>query len=463
MVQGTVVDIGAKGMSVCRTEEGEVFLVQGAVPGDHISALLIRKKKGLWHGKVVEFLKFSNDRVEPPCIHFYDCGGCKWQNLDYVKQIGLKDKAVRDAMRRIGDIEVEHYYPIIGCTEIYEYRNKLEFTFSDQRWLTEAEMTDQDKDIRLQGLGFHRPGRFDKVLDIHECLLQPAPSNDIRNFIREKAIDYGLSFFNPRSQKGFLRNLIIRTTETGDLMVIVVIAPSHTEAIEPLLTDLRQTFPQITSLLYVINPKPNDTIFDLDVHVFHGSEFITEQMGSKFFRIGPKSFFQTNTRQARVLYDEVIKMADFAGHETVYDLYSGLGSIGIYLADRVSKVVGIEEVGEAVEWAFRNGELNSVENCKYFHGDVRNLLSEEFVATEGEPDVLIVDPPRAGLHPDVVEFILRLEPKKIIYVSCNPATQARDLAGWKKKYRCIAMQPVDMFPHTSHLENIALLHLKNEN
>ena len=459
LVEGEVVDIGAKGMAVCRTDEGEVFLVQDAVPGDRISALLIRKKKAMWTGKLQEIIGLSPNRVEPPCIHFEHCGGCKWQNLNYSNQTQLKEKSVWDAMRRIGGLTIGEFYPIIGCEEIYEYRNKLEFTFSEQRWLTEAEMHERDEQIEHRGLGFHRPGRFDKVLDIRQCLLQPAPSNEIRNYIREKALELGLSFYNARSQQGFLRNLIIRTTDTGDLMVILIVKELNLEAIETLLSGLTRAFTEITSLQYVVNPKPNDTIFDLPVIAFYGKDYISERLGEKLFHIGPKSFFQTNSRQAKVLYDQVVRFGDFSGDEIVYDLYSGLGSIGIYLADRVRKVVGIEEVEEAVEWSWKNSELNSAENCSYFKGDVRVVLTDEFIAEHGEPGVMIVDPPRAGLHPNVVDFILGLEPNKIIYVSCNPATQARDMAVWKEKYECIASQPVDMFPHTSHIENVALLHL----
>ena len=462
LVEGEVVDIGAKGMAVCRTDEGEVFLVQDAVPGDRISALLIRKRKGMWTGSIQEILRLSPQRVDPPCIHFEYCGGCKWQNLMYSSQIELKEKSVREAMRRIGGLKIGEFFPIIGCDEIYEYRNKLEFTFSDQRWLTEAEMRDRDEQTELKGLGFHRPGRFDKVLDVHECLLQRSPSNAIRNHIREKALEMGLSFYNARSQEGYLRNLIIRTTETGDLMVILIVKEKNQEALDALLSDLISAFPEITSLQYVVNPKVNDTIYDLPIHVFHGEPYMTEKLGEKLFHIGPKSFFQTNSRQAKVLYDQVVRFADFDGDEIVYDLYSGLGSIGIYLADRVRKVVGIEEVEEAVEWSLKNSELNAAENCSYFKGDVREVLTDAFIARHGPPDVLIVDPPRAGLHPDVVDFILGLEPNKIIYVSCNPATQARDMAVWKEKYECVAMQPVDMFPHTSHIENVALLHLVKE-
>ncbi len=461
LVEGTVVDIGAKGMAISRTDEGEVFMIRDAVPGDRVSALLTRKKKGVWMGYVKEFLQFSEDRVEPPCRHFEYCGGCKWQNLNYARQIELKDKAVRDAMQRIGGFTIGEFFPILGCDEIYKYRNKLEFTFSDQRWLTEEEMKSDEKIEERRALGFHRPGRFDKILDIEECLLQPDPSNAIRNYIKAKAIEEGLSFFNPRSQQGLLRNLIIRTTETGDLMVILIVKDDDQEAIQALLTAVGEQFPTISSLQYVINPKANDSIFDLDVHAFKGEAFITEALGEKKFRIGPKSFFQTNTRQARRLYDQVVRFGEFAEDETVYDLYSGLGSIGIYLADQVARVIGVEEVDEAVEWAKVNAEINQAENCHFYQGDVRAVLTQEFIHEHGVPDTLIVDPPRAGLHPDVVDFIGQLEPKKIIYGSCNPATQARDLAAWMDRYECIAMQPVDMLPHTSHIENVALLHYKN--
>lgn len=460
-VEGTVVDIGAKGMAVSRTPEGEVFMVRDAVPGDQVSALLTRKKKGVWMGHVQEFLHFSEDRTAPPCRHFAHCGGCKWQNLTYDRQIELKEKTVRDAMQRIGALEVELFSPILGCEEIYRYRNKLEFTFSDQRWLTEEEMNSDDRIEERRALGFHRPGRFDKILDIDECLLQPEPSNAIRNFIKEKAIEADLSFFNPRSQRGFLRNLMIRTTETGDLMVVLIVKENNEEAIQNLLSAVDKAFPAITSLQYVINPKANDSIFDLEVHLFKGEAYITEELGGKHFRIGPKSFFQTNTRQARRLYDQVLRYGEFSKSETVYDLYSGLGSIGIYIADQVGRVIGVEEVGEAVEWASVNAAINRAENCDFYQGDVRAVLSQKFIDQHGVPDTLIVDPPRAGLHPDVVEFIGQLEPKKIIYVSCNPATQARDLAVWMDRYECKAMQPVDMFPHTSHIENVALLHIKN--
>lgn len=461
LVRGLVVDIGAKGMSVCKTDEGEVFLVKDAVPGDYISALLVRKKKGVWHGKLQEILTFSPHRVAPPCPHFGDCGGCKWQDLSYKRQLELKEKSVRDVMQRIARIDVERFYHIIGCDPIYEYRNKLEFTFADQRWLTESEHQEGKVKGHLQGLGFHRPGRFDKVLDIHTCMLQPAPSNEIRNFVREKAIELGLSFYDARSQEGFLRNLMIRTTETGDLMVLLVVKYDRVEVIEGLLSAVQEQFPEITSLQFVVNPKPNDSIHDLDVTCYLGKPYITESLGDKQFHIGPKSFFQTNTRQAKILYDKVIQFAAFRGDETVYDLYSGLGSIGIYLAEKVRRVVGIEEVEEAVQWAVENMKLNQANNCRYYCGDVKEVLTQGFIAGHGHPDVLIVDPPRAGLHPEVVNFILNLEPKKIIYVSCNPATQARDLAVWKEKYQCTAMQPVDMFPHTSHVENIALLELMN--
>lgn len=459
-VEGAVIDIGAKGMAVSKTDDGEVFMVRDAVPGDRISAILTRKKKGVWVGHVQDILELSENRVEPPCQHFAHCGGCKWQNLNYETQIQLKEKTVRDAMERIGGFPVEQFSPILGCEEIYEYRNKLEFTFSDKRWLTEQEMKSQKTISEREALGFHRPGRFDKILDIQECLLQPAPSNEIRNFIRKTAIEQELSFFNPRSQEGFLRNLIIRTTETGDLMVVLIVKERDENAIHNLLSAVNVAFPEITSLQYVINPKRNDSIFDLDVHPFSGESYITESLGGKRYRIGPKSFFQTNTRQARRLYDQIIRLGEFTGEETLYDLYSGLGSIGIYLAKLVARVIGVEEVGEAVEWARVNADLNQDTNCSFYHGDVRHVLNKDFVEEHGLPDVLIVDPPRAGLHPDVVDFILDLEPKKIIYVSCNPATQARDMALWTSRYQCIAMQPVDMFPHTSHIENVAVLHKK---
>lgn len=460
VVTGNVVDIAAKGMAFCRTDEGEVFLVHDAVPGDRITALLTRKKKGLWMGQVQEFIEFSKDRVAAPCIHFENCGGCKWQNLDYQAQLSLKAKSVHDVMERIGGLSIEKMEPILGCDKIYNYRNKLEFTFSSQRWLTEDEMKNGEEITDRAALGFHRPGRFDKILDIKECMLQPSPSNEIRNYIKEVAIKGGYDFYNPRSQRGFLRNLIIRTTETGEVMVVLIVQENSREAIEYILSAVDVQFPNISSLQYVINPKANDSIGDLDVHLFKGSDYITEKLGDKEFRMGPKSFFQTNTGQAKELYDRVIEYGDFRKDETVYDLYCGLGSIGIYIAEHVRKVIGVEEVQEAVQWAKVNKELNEAAHCEFFCGDVRDVLTTEFIEMNGQPDTIIVDPPRAGLHPDVTVFIKSLKPKKIIYVSCNPATQARDLAHWSDIYDCKRMQPVDQFPHTSHIENIAVMHLK---
>jgi len=460
-VEGEAIDIGHKGMTICKTEEGEVFMVQGAVPGDRIEAQLYRKKKGIWTGQTQEVLAPSPHRTKAPCQHFAFCGGCQWQDLDYKEQLRLKENAVRNVMQRIGGIEIQKFHPILGCDPVYFYRNKLEFTFSDQRWLTEEEMKN-DTPLEQKGLGFNRPGRFDKILDIRECLLQPDPSNAIRNFVKKTASDLGLPFYNVRHQQGLLRNLIIRTTETGDLMVILVVK-SDEEEIKFLLSSVQKEFPEITSLFYVVNPKSNDSIFDLEPYLFHGQPFIKEKLGDRIYQIGPKSFFQTNTLQAKVLYDKVVELGDFHADEIVYDLYCGLGSIGIYLADRVRKVIGVEEIEEAVEGANINKQLNQVPHCQFYAGDVREVLNPDFVEDLGHPDTVIVDPPRAGLHPEVTQFIKSLEPKKIIYVSCNPGTQARDLSAWADLYKCKEMQPVDMFPHTGHIENIALMIRKNKN
>jgi len=456
IIKGAAIDVGQKGMTICRSEEGEVFMVKGAVPGDQIEARLFRRRKGVWTGQVEDILEPSPYRVDPPCRHFDHCGGCQWQNLDYSQQLKLKENGVKNVMKRIGGIETDKFHPILGCDPVYFYRNKLEFTFSHRRWFTEEEMQGGEIENR-EGLGFNRPGRFDMVLDIEECLLQPDPSNSIRNFVKKKALELGISFYNIRAQEGFLRNLIIRTTETGDLMVILVVHSDDHEKITPLLTAVQKEFPEITSLFYVINPKLNDSIFDLTPHLFAGNPYITEKLGDRTYRIGPKSFFQTNTRQAKLLYDEVIRLGDFDSDEIVYDLYCGLGSIGIYVADRVKKVIGVEEIDEAVDWAKINKEINQLPHCDFYAGDVREVLDTQFVEQHGRPDTVIVDPPRAGLHPDVTQFIKTLEPKKIIYVSCNPATQARDLSEWADQYMCREMQPVDMFPHTGHIENIALM------
>lgn len=461
IVTGQAIDMGHKGMAVCQTGEGEIFLVRHAVPGDRIEARLFRKKKGVWTGETTRLIEESPDRTEPPCRHFYECGGCPWQDLSYEKQLEFKENTVRNAMKRIAGIEVDHFRSILGCQDIFFYRNKLDFSFSARRWLTDTEISSGEDIDDPEALGFHRPGAFDKILNITECLLQPDPSNAIRNFIKKTALELGLSFYNVRKQEGFLRNLIIRTTSVGEVMVVLIVKENDFEKISALLTPVKSRFPEIVSLQYIVNPKLNDSIFDLKPRVFSGQSFITEKLGDKSYHIWPKSFFQTNSRQAKVLYDQILRMGDFQPEETVYDLYCGLGSIGIYLSDHVKKVIGVEEIDEAVEGAQINKDLNEAHNCSFYCGDVRTVLSQEFVENQGRPDTVIVDPPRAGLHRDVTEFILELEPKKIIYVSCNPATQARDLAIWKEKYLCEEMQPVDMFPHTSHIENIARLTLKN--
>ncbi|WP_236971881.1 23S rRNA (uracil(1939)-C(5))-methyltransferase RlmD [Membranihabitans marinus] len=457
MIEVNIVDIGNKGAAIGKTDAGEVVLVQDAVPGDRVMANLLRKKKGLWNGYVHEIISESPDRVVPECQHFEECGGCKWQHLSYAKQIALKEKGVYDAMQRLGDLTIGEKRPILGCEEIYYYRNKLEYSFSNKRWITDAEKDIDKESIEWRGLGFHRPGKFDRVLHLSHCHLQPSPSNEIRNYIHDRALELDLTYYDAVKKIGFLRNMIVRTTESGDLMVVLIVSQNDETVIETLLSGLKAEFPIITSLMYVINNKANDTIYDLPVHVYSGSSTIVETLRDKKYYVGPKSFFQTNTKQATRLYDIVVEFAEFKEDEVVYDLYSGLGSIALYAADRVGKMIGVEEVEEAVELAHRNIELNHADNCYFYCGDVRKVLNTEFVAKNGAPDTIIVDPPRAGLHADVVHFIGQLSPNKIVYVSCNPATQARDMALWKDDYDCVKMQPVDMFPHTSHVENVALL------
>ncbi|WP_236974221.1 23S rRNA (uracil(1939)-C(5))-methyltransferase RlmD [Membranihabitans maritimus] len=457
-----VFDIGSKGAAIGKTEDGEVVLISGAVPGDQIEANLIRKKKGMWNGFVKSFRELSPDRVNPECSHFEECGGCKWQNLNYKKQISLKEKMVYDAMDRIAKIQIGEKGSILGCENIYYYRNKLEYTFSNNRWVTAAELNSDEIIEEKRALGFHKPGKFDRILDIDHCHLQSTSSNDIRNFIRDTSKNLNYTFYNAKNKTGFLRNLIIRTTRTGDLMVILIVGENDIESIERLLNEVIQKFPEITSLQYVVNTKNNDTIFDLDVHLYKGDPYIKERLGDKIYQIGPKSFFQTNSYQAENLYNKVIEFGDFRQDEVVYDLYSGLGSIAIYAANSVKKMIGVEEVEEAVSFANINKTLNNSGNCHFYCGDVKEVLNTEFINRNGHPDTIIVDPPRAGLHANVTAFIKQLQPNKIIYVSCNPSTQARDLAIWDDEYKCTRMQPVDMFPHTSHVENIALLIRKSQ-
>jgi len=452
--------IADKGLAVARDEEGLVYFVKGAVPGDVIDMLVLRKKKGFQTGIVNEFISYSPKRIEPVCEHFGLCGGCKWQNLAYPDQLDFKSENVIAAITRIAKLDAKIIAPIIGSKLTTLYRNKLEYSFSTKRWLTDEEINSDATDLQNPALGFHAPGTFDKIIDVDTCHLQDDKTNDIRNWFKAYANRKELSYYDIRGHQGFFRNLIIRNTTLGEWMVNIVLGENQKEEILTLCKNLIQDFPFITTLFYTINKKVNDTILDQNVICYHGPGFIKEQLGELTFKIGPKSFFQTNSTQAKVLYDKVIEMAGLTGDENLYDLYTGTGSIALYLAEHCNKVVGIETVKEAIEDAHYNKEQNKISNADFLVGDVKDVLTTSFKEKYGYPDVIVTDPPRAGMHKEVVETLLELKAKKIVYVSCNPATQARDLLILSEIYNVTRVQPVDMFPHTSHIESIALLELK---
>ncbi len=457
-----ILSVGAKGKAIAR-HEGKVIMVKGAVPGDVADVKVIRKKKSYDEAKVLEYKKLSEDRVEPACKHFGICGGCKWQHLNYEKQLYYKQTEVYENIRRIGKIEPEEVFPIEPSPLKYEYRNRLDFTFSNRRWFTDEEIKSKQKFENRNALGFHLPGRFDRVINIEECKLQKDISNRIRNFVKKVADTNGWEYYDIKENKGFLRNLIIRTTDfTNQLMVIFSFARYLPEEIEFLLSTLIKKFPEITTVVYFINDKLNDTLYDLDYTVFHGEGYIIEDFEGLRFKISPKSFFQTNSRQALNMYKHVRDYAGLTGKETVYDLYSGTGTISLFLAKNAGKVVGIESVGDAVRDAYENAALNGVENVDFEVGDIKDIFTEEMFAKYGKPDVVVTDPPRAGMHKNVVDNILKTEPHRIVYVSCNSATQARDLELLKEKYDLKLIKPFDMFPHTYHVENIAVLELKTK-
>jgi 23S rRNA (uracil1939-C5)-methyltransferase len=452
----TVSGVAAEGKAIVRDGERVVF-VPFAVPGDTVDIQLTRKKNSYAEGRVVRFHTRSPQRAEPFCEHYGICGGCQWQILPYPEQLRWKQQQVVDQLTRIGKVELPEISPILGSGKTQCYRNKLEFTFSDRRWLTEEEIRSDRLPEERNALGFHIPGSFDKVLDIRRCWLQDEISNRIRNEVRTFALAHGFTFFNLRNRGGLLRNLVIRTATTGEVMLTVVCYEDDEPGRTALLSHLAARFPEITSLLYVLNQKANDTITDREVHVFKGNAFITEQMEDLKFNIGPKSFFQTNSEQACRLYSTVREFAGLTGTEHVYDLYTGTGTIACFLARHARRITGIEYVPEAIEDAKVNAALNGIVNAHFLAGDMKDLLTADFVETHGRPDVLVTDPPRAGMHDDVIKTILRAAPRRIVYVSCNPASQARDLNLLDVDYRIRKVQPVDMFPHTHHVENIVLL------
>ncbi|WP_337059033.1 23S rRNA (uracil(1939)-C(5))-methyltransferase RlmD [Elizabethkingia meningoseptica] len=448
---------GAKGVSVGKTEDGKTILVNGAVPGDLVNARLKKSKKNYIEAEAIEILEESPYRVDARCMHFSVCGGCKWQNLSYEKQLEFKQDEVLNNIRRIGGLEDFETLPILGSEQQYFYRNKMEFSFSNARWLTLEEVNSTEEIADRNALGFHIPGQWSKILDLKECFLQEDPSNDIRLAVKEYADENNLAFFDVRNQEGFLRTLMMRQNSSGQWMVLLQLFEENEMERVKLLHFLLQKFPQIHTLLYAINPKGNDSIYDLDIETYYGDGFLFEDMDGLKFKIGPKSFFQTNYRQALELYRKTLEFADLKGDEVVYDLYTGTGTIAQYVARNAKQVIGIEAVQEAIDAAKEHAELNGLTNCTFYCGDMKEIFNQEFLQSHPKADVLITDPPRDGMHAKVVEQILNLAPEKIVYVSCNSATQARDLAILKEHYNLVKILPVDMFPQTHHVENIALL------
>ncbi len=452
-----VIDTSAEGKAVAR-HEGMVVFCEGAVPGDIVDVQIFKKKSKWAEGKVVAIKKPSENRTEPACKHYGTCGGCKWQNLNYKAQLHFKQKFVYDALVRIGHLDIPEITPIFANEEQYFYRNKLEFSFSNKKWLTLEQIQSGTEVENKNAVGFHIPGRFDKVLDIDHCHLQAEPSNQIRNFIRDYAYKHGLTFFDIKDKGGFFRTLMIRTTGIGEVMVVVSVYDWLEKELFALLDEMEVKFPQITSLQYVHNAKANDSFEGTDIKTYNGRSFIYEEMEGLKFKISAKSFYQTNSKQAYNLYKITRDFAGLKGNELVYDLYTGTGTIANFVARNCKKVIGVEYVEDAVKDAFENSKINNIDNTFFVAGDMKDVLNDAFITEHGKPDVMIVDPPRAGMHEDVVKVILNAAPEKVVYVSCNPSTQARDLALMAHQYKIIKVQPVDMFPQTAHVENVVLLH-----
>jgi len=452
-----VLDAGAKGVSVAKAPDGKVIFIPNVVPGDVVDVQTFKKRKAYYEGKAVRFHSYSKNRIEPICEHFGVCGGCKWQNMNYSQQLFYKQNEVKNHLQRIGKIELPEFETILGSEKQFFYRNKIEFGFSNARWLTENEINSENELQNRNALGFHIPKMWDKILDITKCHLQADPSNEIRNEIRQFANANYLTFFNPRNHEGFLRTLMIRTASTGEIMVLIQFFEEQKENRELLLDFLSEKFPTITSLQYVINGKPNDTIYDQNVVLYKGRNYILEEMEGLKFSINAKSFYQTNSDQAYELYKITREYAGLTGNEIVYDLYTGTGTIAQFVSKNAKKVVGVEAVPEAIFDAKENAKRNNITNCDFFVGDMKVVFNEDFIRKNGKPDVIITDPPRDGMHKDVIEQILKIAPQKVVYVSCNSATQARDLALMDEQYKVTKVRPVDMFPQTHHVENVVLL------
>jgi len=452
-----VIDAGAKGKTVAKAPDGKVIFLPNAVPGDVVDVQTFKKRKAYYEGKATVFHKLSDKRTEAICEHFGTCGGCKWQHMAYEHQLHYKQKEVVNNLIRLGHIELPETSPILGSEKQYFYRNKMEFSFSDSRWLTLEEIQSDEDFGDKNALGFHIPGMWDKILDVNMCHLQADPSNSIRNTVKEFAVKNEMEFFNTRKQTGLLRTLMIRTTSIGEIMVLVQFFKEDKIKRELLLDHLVGKFPEITSLQYVVNTKANDTIYDQDVICYKGRDHIFEEMEDLKFKINAKSFYQTNSEQAYQLYKVTREFAGLTGDELVYDLYTGTGTIAQFVAKQAKKIIGVESVPEAIEAAKENAQLNNIKNVDFYVGDMKNVFNDSFINTHGRPDVVITDPPRDGMHKDVVQQLLNIMPEKIVYVSCNSATQARDLALMNDQYKVTKVQPVDMFPQTHHVENVVLL------
>ena len=452
-----VLDAGAKGVSVAKAPDGKVIFLPNVVPGDVVDVQTMKKRKAYYEGKAIKIHEFSEHRTDVVCEHFGACGGCKWQNMQYSQQLFYKNQEVYNNLKRIGKIELPEFEPILGSEKQFFYRNKMEFGFSNARWMTDAEIQSGTEFDNKNALGFHIPRMWDKILDIEKCHLQQDPSNEIRNEIKRFANENGLTFFNARNHEGLLRTLMIRTASTGEIMVLVQFFENDKANRELLLNFISERFPEITSLLYVINNKANDTLYDQDIKLFKGRAYILEEMEGLHFSINAKSFYQTNSDQAYELYKITRDFAGLTGEELVYDLYTGTGTIAQFVSKKAKKVIGVEAVPDAILDAKANAERNNITNCEFFVGDMKNVFNDEFIATHGHPDVIITDPPRDGMHKDVVAQIMKIAPEKVVYVSCNSATQARDLALMDEMYQVTRVRPVDMFPQTHHVENVVLL------
>ena len=454
-----IVNTASKGKSVAK-HEGRVIFVKGGVPGDICNITVFKKRKKYWEANIDKITQKSIDRIEPECSHFGTCGGCKWQNMTYASQLQFKQDEVLNNLSKIGGVSITKFNEILGSKKELNYRNKMEFTFSNKRWLTKDEIQNENKIVDKNALGFHVPGMFDKVINLEKCYLQEEPSNKIRNSIREFALKNNLSFFDIRNQEGLLRNLMIRTSRNNQLMVLVQFFYDDSKKIKLLMSFIKNTFNEITSLLYTINTKGNNTIYDQKIICFDGKDHITENIEDLIFKIGPKSFFQTNSEQAEILYKSARDLADIKKEDIVYDLYTGTGTIAQFVSRDAKCVIGIDSVPEAIEAAKESAKFNKIKNCDFFSGDMKNLFTDEFISQNGKPNLIITDPPRDGMHKKVIEQLKRIKPKKIIYISCNSATQSRDISLLYDLYEITNMQTVDMFPQTHHVENILILELR---